>query len=282
MSVVVGIVAGLALVVVGIRLFEDRLIYFPPRYPMGFEPPGKYGLSVEEVWLRTEDGVKLNAWYLPSPTASQVLLLFHGNASNLGTDLPRLQFFAHLGVSLFEVDYRGYGKSEGSPDEAGLYRDADAAYRYLMESRGHQPGEIFLHGQSLGGAVAIDLASRRECGGLIVESSFTSAREMARRMFLLPLLEYVPKSRFDSLRKIRQVQCPVLIVHGTQDQVIPFFMGEKLYQAAPEPKSFLPVEGAGHVDSFVVSGERYLARLQKLIGVTPAAASIAPSQQTGQ
>ena len=282
MSVVIGIVAGLALVVVGIRLFEDRLIYFPPRYPTGFEPPEKYGLSVEQVWLRTEDGVKLNAWYLPTPTASQVLLLFHGNASNLGTDLPRLQLFAHLGVNLFEVDYRGYGKSEGSPDEAGLYRDADAAYRYLMESRGHKAGDIFLHGQSLGGAVAIDLASRRECGGLIVESSFTSAREMARRMFLLPLLEYVPKSRFDSLEKISQVQCPVLIVHGTQDQVIPFFMGEKLYQAAPEPKSFLPVEGAGHVDCFVVSGGRYLERLQKLIGVQPAAASIVPSRQKEQ
>ena len=282
MSLVIGIAVGLALLVLGIRFFEDRLIYFPPRYPVGFEPPEKYGLSVEQVWLRTEDGVKLNAWYLPSPTASQVLLLFHGNASNLGTDLPRLQFFAQLGVTLFEVDYRGYGKSEGSPDEAGVYRDADAAYRYLIESRGHQPRDIFLHGQSLGGAVAIDLASRRECGGLIVESSFTSAREMARRMLLLPLLEYVPKSRFDSLRKIRQVQCPVLIVHGTRDQVIPFFMGEKLYQAAPEPKSFLPVQGAGHVDSFVVGGERYLERLRKFIGVAPATGSIVPSRRKEQ
>lgn len=270
MSVIVGIAAGLALVVVGIRLFEGRFIYFPPRYPAGFESPEKYGLRVEEVWLSAEDNVRLNAWYLPSPSASKVLLLFHGNATNLGTDLPRLQFFARFGVSLFEVDYRGYGKSEGSPDEAGLYRDANAAYRYLVEARGYKPRDILLHGQSLGGAVAIDLASRRECGGLIVESSFTSAREMARRMFLLPLLEYVPKSRFDSLRKIGQVQCPVLIVHGTQDQLIPFSMGQELYQAAREPKSFLPVEGAGHTDSFVVGSERYLERLREFIGVAPA------------
>ena len=282
MNVVVGIAAGLALVVVGIRLFEGRFIYFPPRYPVGFEPPEKYGLRVEEVWLRAEDNVRLNAWYLPSPTTSKVLLLFHGNATNLGTDLPRLQFFARLGVSLFEVDYRGYGKSEGSPDEAGLYRDANAAYQYLLEARAHKPRDILLHGQSLGGAVAIDLASRRECGGLIVESSFTSAREMARRMFLLPLLEYVPKSRFDSRRKIGQVRCPVLIVHGTQDQVIPFSMGQELYQAAREPKSFLPVEGAGHADSFVVGSERYLERLRKFLGMAPAAASIVPSRQKEQ
>ena len=282
MNVVVGIAAGLALVVVGIRLFEGRFIYFPPRYPAEFESPEKYGLRVEEVWLRAEDNVRLNAWYLPSPSASKVLLLFHGNATNLGTDLPRLQFFARLGVSLFEVDYRGYGKSQGSPDEAGLYRDANAAYRYLVEARGYKPRDILLHGQSLGGAVAIHLASRRECGGLIVESSFTSAREMARRMFLLPLLEYVPKSRFDSLRKIGQVRCPVLIVHGTQDQVIPFSMGQELYQAAREPKSFLPVEGAGHADSFVVGSERYLERLRKFLGVAPAAATIVPSRQKEQ
>ncbi len=282
MSVIVGIAAGLALVVVGIRLFEGRFIYFPLRYPAGFEPPEKYGLRVEEVWLRAEDNVRLNAWYLPSPSASKVLLVFHGNATNLGTDLPRLQFFARLGVSLFEVDYRGYGKSEGSPDEAGLYRDANAAYQYLVATRSYKPRDILLHGQSLGGAVAIDLASRRECGGLIVESSFTSAREMARRMFLLPLLEYIPKSRFDSLRKIGQVRCPVLIVHGTQDQLIPFSMGQELYQAAREPKSFLSVEGAGHADSFVVDSARYLERLGKFLGVTPAAESIAPSRQKEQ
>ena len=223
--------------------------------------------------------MRLNAWYLPTPTASKVLLLFHGNATNLGTDLPRLQFFARLGVGFFEVDYRGYGKSEGSPDEAGLYQDADAAYRYLVEAGGHKPSEIFLHGQSLDGAVAIDLASRRECGGLIVESSFTSAREMARRMFLLPLLEYVPKSRFDSLRKISQVRCPVLIVHGAQDQVIPFSMGERLYAAAPEPKSFLPVEGAGHADNFIVGGERYQERLRNFMAAAPAPATVVPSQK---
>ena len=279
MSVVIGIAAGLVLLVVGIRVFESRFIYFPPRYPAGFEPPEKYGLPVEEVWLAAEDGVRLHAWYLPNPTNSNVLLLFHGNASNLGYDLPRLQFFARLGVTLFEVDYRGYGKSEGSPDEAGLYRDADAAYRYLVETRGHKPRDIFLHGQSLGGAVAIDLALRRECGGLIVESSFTSARDMARRMFRLPLLHYVPKSRFDSLRKIGQARCPVLIVHGTQDEVIPFSMGEKLYQASPEPKSFLPVEGAGHTDSFVIDGEQYLERLRNLMQVAPAATHVAPSSQ---
>lgn len=268
MSVVIGIAVGLALVVVGLRVFENRLIYFPPRYPDGFEPPERYGLQVEEVWLTAEDGVKLNGWYIAHSTSSKVLLMFHGNAVNLGQDLLRLQICSRLGVNLFEVDYRGYGKSDGSPHEAGVYRDADAAYRYLVEVKRHQPKEIFIHGQSLGGAVAIDLASRRECGGLIVESSFTSAGEMARRMFFIPWFAYIPKSRFDSLAKIARVRSPVLIVHGTRDEVIPFSMGKSLYEAAPKPKSFLPVEGAGHNDCFLVGGNQYLQHLGEFIGLT--------------
>ena len=113
--------------------------------------------------------------------------------------------------------------------------------------------------------MAVDIASRRECGGLIVESSFTSAREMARRMFLIPLLEYVPKSRFDSLSKIARVRTPILVVHGTRDPVIPFSMGNRLFLAAPEPKSFLPIEGAGHDDILDVGGERYLERLKEFV-----------------
>jgi len=121
----------------------------------------------------------------------------------------------------------------------------------------------------LGGAVAIDLASRRECGGLIVESSFTSGRAMARRMFLIPLLEYVPKSRFDSLAKIAAVRAPILIVHGTRDEVVPSSMGQRLYEAAPEPKWFFAIKGAGHNDVLEVGGELYLKRVKHFLA-TPA------------
>jgi len=265
MNVVIGLGAALLLVVVAIRLLENRLIFFPPRYPEGFEPPGSYGLKSEEVWITTADGVKINAWFFPNASSAEVLLCFHGNAENIGYALPRMKTLSRLGTNLLAVDYRGYGKSEGSPSEPGVYRDAEAAYRYLTVGRGFSPKNILIYGQSLGGAVAIDLASKRDCGGLVVESSFTSGRDMARRVFIIPLLEYVPKSRFDSIAKIAKVRAPVLILHGTQDEGIPFSMGEKLYQAAPEPKRFLPVPGAGHSDVFLTGGEHYLAALKDLV-----------------
>ena len=269
-----GIAMGLVVAVLVIRVLENRFIYFPPRYPEGFVDPANYSLRVEEVWIAAEDGLRLNAWFLPAPSLPKVLLMFHGNAENIGYGLGRLRVFARLGVNVLALDYRGYGKSEGSPDEAGIYRDAEAAYRYLTEIRQIQPENIVLYGQSLGGAVAIDLASRHPCGGLIVESSFTSGREMARRAFRIPLLEYVVKSRFDSLVKIKNVRSPILIIHGTRDEEVPFAMGQRLYEAAPEPKAFLPVEGAGHNDVFEVGGEKHLDTIRALLGLTAAEAVV--------
>lgn len=265
MNLVVGFVAALILVVVLIRLLEKRFIFFPPRYPEGFDPAASTALPVEEVWITASDGVKLNASYWPNPASSIVLLWFHGNAENIGQGLEQMKTFARLGVNVLELDYRGYGKSGGSPNETGIYRDAEAAYQYLVTSRNFQARNIFIYGHSLGGAVAIDLASRRECGGLIVESSFTRGREMARRMLLIPFLEYVPQSRFDSLAKIGRVRAPVLVIHGVEDTVVPFSMGQRLFQAAPEPKYFLAVEGAGHNDVFLSDGVRYLDRLKMFI-----------------
>jgi fermentation-respiration switch protein FrsA (DUF1100 family) len=129
-----------------------------------------------------------------------------------------------------------------------------------------QPKNTFVFGHSLGGAVAIDLASRRECGGLIVQSSFTSIRDMARRTFRTPLFEYIPKSRFDSLVKIQQIQAPILIVHGTRDEIVPFSMGQRLFAAAPEPKFFFPVEGAGHNDVLEVGGHELLDCFKSFLG----------------
>jgi hypothetical protein len=265
MTLAIAVAAGLLLTVVGIRLFENSFIYFPPRFPEGFAPPELYGLHVEDVWLTTLDKVRVNAWYLPSPASEKVLLWFHGNAENIAYGLEHLLFYSRLAVNVLAVDYRGYGKSEGSPGEAGVYRDADAAYDYLIQERHFQPNNIILFGHSLGGAVAIDLASRRECGGLIVQSSFTSAKDMARRMFRIPLFEYIPKSQFNSLAKIRRVQAPILIVHGTRDEVVPFSMGQRLFRAAPEPKFFFPVEGAGHNDVVEAGGDGLLDRFKSFL-----------------
>jgi hypothetical protein len=263
--VLVAVAAGILLAVVTLRIIENQLIYFPPRYPEGFPPPETYEGEVENVWLLTADGVRINAFYRSNPASKQVLLWFHGNAENIGYGLEHLRALAKIGVNILAVDYRGYGKSEGKPDEAGVYHDADAAYDYLLKQRHFRAEDIFIYGHSLGGAVAVNLASRRPCGGLIIQSSFASARAMARRMFAIPLIEYVAKSRFDSLQKIRDVHAPILIVHGTRDEVVPFRMGQQLFAVAPEPKRFYAIEGAGHNNLMEVGGESYLACLQRFI-----------------
>jgi uncharacterized protein len=265
MNLAVGILAALVLVGVLARTFENRLIFFPPRYPQGFVAPETCGLDPEEVWLKAADSVLLNAFFLAAPQSSRALIWFHGNAENIGMGIERLGALARLDVNLLAVDYRGYGKSRGSPDEAGVYRDGEAAYRYLVETRGFDPKHLFIYGHSLGGAVAVEIASRHPCAGLIVESSFTSLAEMARHVYHFPGVAFLPRSRFDSLTKIGRVRAPVLVIHGTEDSVVPFEMGRKLYEAARGPKSFYVIAGAGHDDPYLVGGAAYLARLREFI-----------------
>ncbi len=265
MNIALAVVVGLVLLEILIRVFENRLIFFPPRYPEGFAQPEAYGIHPEEIWLAASDGVKLNAYFLAAPDSPKVLLWFHGNAENIGMGLDHLKWLSRLGVNVMELDYRGYGKSEGSPSEAGVLRDADAAYLYLVENRKFLPKDVYLYGHSLGGAVAVDLASRRECGGLIVESSFTSIPDMARHIYRVPVAQFLPRSRFDSRAKISGIAAPVLVIHGTRDPVVPFEMGRHLYEAAHEPKTFLPVEGAQHDDPYLVGGRLYFDRLHEFL-----------------
>jgi fermentation-respiration switch protein FrsA (DUF1100 family) len=262
-----GVVAGIVLVFVGLRALEKQLIFFPPRYPSGFPPLETYASEVEEVWLRAADGVRINAFFHSHPTSKKALLWFHGNAENIGSGLSQMRILVKTGVNILAVDYRGYGKSEGKPDEAGVYQDADAAYDYLVNQRQISVQDIFIYGHSLGGAVAINMASRRPCGGLIVQSSFTNARAMTRRIFALPLIEYLVKSHFDSEQTIRNVHAPILVAHGTRDDVVPFAMGQRIFAAAPEPKRFYAIDGAGHNNLLEVGGEGYVACLQHFMAV---------------
>jgi uncharacterized protein len=259
-----------------IRSIENRFIYFPPGHPNGFPSLHSAGIQSEEVWLRTRDGVKLNARYFPCPASRKAILWFHGNAEDISTGVNQVESYARLGVNTLALDYRGYGKSEGLPSEEGLYVDADAAYCHLIEDRRLQPEDIIVLGHSLGGVVAIDLASRRECGGLIVESSLTTAREMARRILRIPLMGYVPRTRFDSLSKISTVRASTLVVHGTKDTLTPFSMGRRLFENAREPKFFFPIPGAGHNDILEVGGEMYFQRLRNFVD----SLSIRPTART--
>ncbi len=248
------ITAYLALVIAG--LFSERLIFFP--HASSYRP-GPNILS-----FTSADGIHIAAVYLQNSKAQFTLLYSHGNAEDIGDDLPLLEMLRDAGFAVFGYDYRGYGLSEGTPTERNLYEDERAAYEYLVNELRVPPERIIAFGHSLGGAAAVDLASREPVAGLVMESSFVSAFRVLTRVPILPF------DRFRNLDKIRQVHCPVLIVHGTADQVIPFWHGERLFAAAHGPKSFYSVEGGGHNDMPFAGGAAYYARLREFATSLPA------------
>ena len=261
--------------------FEDRLIYFPTKYPDGYwavdEPPaseGEIAPRIEDCHFVASDGVKLHGWYcapirregatLVPVAADMVLLWFHGNAGNISYRYDMIRAMMNLPVQVLIVDYRGYGKSEGKPNEPGLYLDAQAAWDYLVGERGVAADRIVILGKSLGGVPAIDLATRVEAAGLIVQSSFTSAADMADTV--VPFLPRVfLKAKMDSLEKIQKVHCPKLFIHSRADEVVPYNLGHRLFEAAPEPKEFYEVKGSPHNSTYIVGGKQYLAALRQFI-----------------
>lgn len=217
-----------------------------------FQPqPSSYRDTKQIIKLDSGDGVKISAVYLPDPGALYTILYSHGNAEDIGQLLPMLEDIKGMGFSVFAYDYRGYGTSSGTSSEENAYRDADAAYDYLVNNLGIPAHRIIALGRSLGGAVAVDLAQRRQLGGLIIESSFVTAYRVLTHIPLFPF------DKFKSISKIKEVRCPVLVIHGKRDEVIPFWHGERLFQAANEPKLSHWVEGAGHNNLFEVAGSRY-------------------------
>jgi len=240
-------------------LFEEKLIYFPSR---GFSTtPGALGLRHDELTLVTEDGERIHAWFLPAdatdPGLRYTVLMCHGNACNISDRLDRtLLMQVKLGTDVLLFDYRGFGKSSGSPTEQGTYEDARAAHRYLVRQRGLDARKIVLLGESLGAAVALDLALEVGAAGLVLEAPFTSIRNMAKEVY-----PFVPTSwlrtHYDNLGKIPRLEIPLLVVHGTADPTVPLEQGSRLFDAAPEPKVFFEVEGAGHTDAYAVAPDRY-------------------------
>jgi alpha-beta hydrolase superfamily lysophospholipase len=223
--------------------FAEKIIFQPP--------PSSYRDGPEIIKLDTGNGEKISAIHLFNQGARHTILYSHGNAEDLGHVLPFVEDFRRIGFSVLAYDYRGYGTSEGAASEKNAYRDADAAYEYLTRKLGVPSERIIAMGRSLGGAVAVDLAHRQKLGGLIIESSLVTAY---RVMTHIPL---VPFDQFTSISKIGEIHCPVLVMHGTKDEVIPFWHGEKLFQRANQPRLSLWVEGAGHSNLAEVGGSRY-------------------------
>jgi fermentation-respiration switch protein FrsA (DUF1100 family) len=234
-------------------LFAARSVYYPTRYPDG-RWDVQSQLGAVDVWLTTRDGVRIHGWFVRSPESTRVTLFFHGNAGNTTYREPHFREIRAAGSSILMIDYRGYGRSSGRPSENGLYADASAAYDWARQE-GYTPDRIIAHGESLGTAVAVDLASKRKCGGLVLEAPFTSAKDVAATV--LPVLGPVLIWGFDSQSKIARVNAPVLVVQGDRDEVIPPRLGQALFKAAREPKSFWVVTGAGHNDLVEAAGPEY-------------------------
>ena len=212
--------------------------------------------GTEDLFLETEDGVRIQALHLRHPSSKILTIYFHGNAGNVYHRLPDLQRLRSFGSSVLAVGYRGYGKSEGSPSEPGIYGDARAAFAYATGPLGYPPSRIVLLGRSIGSTAATDLAQGKDLGGLILVSPLTSGREQASAMgmgFAAP----IAGDAFDNLRKIGNVAAPLLVVHGTADHIIPVAMGKKIAAAAPGAVELHLIEGAGHNDLSSRHAARY-------------------------
>ncbi len=247
-------VAVYLVVMAAFVIFQKRFLYRPSRRVR--HTPAELGLEYDNLHLTAADRIRLHAWYLPCREARATVLFCHGNKGNIGDRLESVKLFQKLGLNALLFDYRGYGESEGIPGEQGTYRDAEACWKYLTEERGVPAESLFLFGRSLGAAVAIHLAARKPCAGLIAESTFTSFPEIGAVRFPWLPVKLFSRYRYDSLREIRNVRVPVLIAHSPDDELIPFTHAERLHEAANEPKFFTRLTG-GHAKGFVLSGQSY-------------------------
>jgi len=245
----------------GLSLLARRSVFYPMKFPEGWWQLQEH-VGAEDACITTRDGVKLHGWFAAPADAKLATLFLHGNAGNITHRVQAILAIREAGSAVLVLDYRGFGKSEGSPSESGVTLDAEAAFVWLQK-RGFPPERIVLHGESLGTAVAVDLATRTKCAGLVLEAPFTSASAVAGTV--VPLLGRTLISGFDSLSRIGRVKVPLLIIHGTRDEIIPFEMGKQLFAAANEPKQFWAVEGAGHNDIAETAGAAYAARLAEFL-----------------
>jgi fermentation-respiration switch protein FrsA (DUF1100 family) len=234
-----------------VYFFSDRLIFFPPVRTYNNE-------QLEIVLVPTQDDMQIATLYLPNPKATYTILYSHGNAEDLGYLSGLLEQMREAGFSVIAYDYRGYGMSTAAtPSAKAVHLDIAGVYDYATQTLAIPPAQLILYGRSVGSGPAIDLATQQPVAGLIIEGGFVSAFRVVTQITLLPF------DKFPNLRNILKVQCPVLIIHGTEDEVISPWHGQKLFEAAHEPKYLLEVEGAGHNDIIPTAGEQYWKKLRE-------------------
>ncbi len=220
---------------------QEKYVYHPEK--IWTATPDSEGMPFENVTFRSSDGVSLSAWYIPSPISKGSIVFCHGNKQNISLDLDALKMFSAFGYNVLTVDYRGYGHSEGSPDEEGTYRDAQAAWDWLVQTKQESPDRIVICGRSLGSGIAADLASKNTPKALILEAAFTSLPEAAQDLYPYFPAKFFSKYRYDTLSKLKLIRCPILIVHSREDELIPFRHAQRLYAAVIGKKDFVELGG---------------------------------------
>ena len=244
---------------------QSSLIYYPNMPGRNLvATPEHIGLKYQNVQLVTADGINLHGWFIPGKNAKGTVLFFHGNAGNISHRLESIDIFNKLDLNVFIFDYRGYGKSEGKVTEKGTYRDAEAAWNYLTESRGINAKQIVIFGRSLGASIASWLASKHPPAALVIESGFTSIPSMAKRIYPFLPVRWLTYFQYDTKKYVSKISCPILVVHSKNDEIIPFEEGLEIFQAAPKTKQFLEMSG-GHNDGFLVTGSAYVEGLRTFI-----------------
>jgi fermentation-respiration switch protein FrsA (DUF1100 family) len=265
LSLAVFLLLGYGILLGIVYFLQAQLVYFP-NIGGGFSgsTPSDRGLKYEDVNFKTSDGLQLHGWYVSEGLGRGVVLFFHGNAGDISHRLDSIAFFHRLGYSVFIIDYRGYGRSEGKPDEPGTYRDAEAAWRYLIEDRAIDPGKIIIFGRSLGASIATWLASQTNAAALIIESAFTSAPDLGRHHYWYLPVRALARIHYDTRSYIQGVSAPTLVIHSADDEIVPFVHGKELFEHANEPKAFVELQG-GHNDGFLVSRALYTEALGEFL-----------------
>ncbi len=260
MHILSSVVIAYAVILVLVFLFQSRLVYFPQVARELVVTPRAAGLDYEDVQLRTDDNVMLHGWWVPARDARGAVLIFHGNAGNISHRIGYLTMFNRLGYSVLLIDYRGYGKSGGGPSEEGTYRDAGAAWLYLLETRKLQPQDVVIFGESLGGGVATWLAAKHPPRALVLASAFTSVPDLGAQVYPWLPVRLLARIKYDNLERIAKIAAPVLIAHSRDDEIVPFSHSEALFAAAREPKKLLIMSG-GHNDGFLFTRAEWATAL---------------------
>ena len=260
------ILAVFVLMALWLRWREPSMIYYPTREIE--QTPDRLGWKFEDLYLTTADGVRINGWFIPAarslPSSPITLLFLHGNAGNISHRSDKLAILRELGADVFIIDYRGYGHSEGAPNEQGTYRDAQAAYEYLTKTRGIDPRHIIVYGESLGSAVAVDLAAKQPVAGVVIEESLTSVADVGQKMFPFMPVRLLVRNKYDTLSKIGRINAPLLIFHSRDDEYFSWRHAERLFAAAREPKQLVELRG-GHNDAFLASADTYRTGLRDFL-----------------